>query len=57
MKQDDYPHALHPNETSAATAIINPTIAFLVGEDRTRLPKNGEAKKVGINHIFCGGTR
>jgi hypothetical protein len=46
---------IEKHETSAATAIINPTIAFLVEEDRQRLPKNGGVKKVGINHISCGG--
>jgi hypothetical protein len=47
---------IEKSPTSAAAAIIDPTIAFLIGEDHPRLPKNGGAKKVGIkNNIIMGG--
>jgi hypothetical protein len=40
---------------SAAVAIINPAIAFLVGEDRLRLPKNGGSEEGGDQpHILWG---
>ena len=49
---------IEKHETSAAAAIINPTIAFLVEEDRPQLPKNGGSEEGGDQqpHIFWRST-
>jgi hypothetical protein len=36
---------IEKHETSAAAAIINPIIVFLIEEDRPRLPKNGGSEE------------
>jgi hypothetical protein len=44
-------NTIEKSPTSAAATIIDPTIAFLIGEDHLQPPKNGGSNEwVGINH-------
>ena len=49
---------IEKSPTSAAAAIIDPTIVFLIGEDHPRPPKNEGSKEwVGINLNILWGER
>jgi hypothetical protein len=49
---------IEKSPTSAAAAIIDPTIVFLIGDDHPRPPKNKGIKEwVGINHNILWGER
>jgi hypothetical protein len=49
---------IEKSPTSAAATIIDPTIAFLIGEDHLQLPKNEGSKEcVGIDLNILWGER